>query len=50
MAKCNKSTSDGKQVQKSQGYRYHGKRPDKERRAMIAMLKYGKGNNFYLFQ
>ncbi len=37
-----KATSDGKQG-KSQGRRFHGRRPDEERRINIPMLKYGKG-------
>jgi hypothetical protein len=44
-----KATSDGKQG-KSQGRRFHGKRPDEEKRVNIPMLKYGRGNNFFQFQ
>jgi hypothetical protein len=44
-----KATSDGKQG-KSKGWRFHGKRPDEEKRVSITMLKYGKGNNFFQFQ
>jgi hypothetical protein len=44
-----KAISEGKQG-KSQGRRFHGKRPDEERRINIPMLKYGKGNNFFQFQ
>jgi hypothetical protein len=43
-----KATSETKQG-KSQGRRFHGRRPE-EGRINIPMLKYGKGNNFFRFQ